>query len=112
MGDLLRTSSFLSNVSETRHVGIAVLPKLLEFKGTVEQDTRNDATMGKAFCLQRLMKYHDARLAFLDVETERACLGAATCSLVLFDRVTRKEPWKCFEGIPRDTQRAWSAKGC
>ena len=52
----------------------------------IAQDTRKDATMGKAFCLQRLMKYHDARLAFLDVEMEqRACLGAATCSLRLRD---------------------------
>lgn len=51
----------------------------------VEQDTRNDATMGKAFCLQRLMKYHEARLVFLNVMTERACLGAATCSLRIRD---------------------------
>jgi hypothetical protein len=49
----------------------------------VAQDTRHDATMGKAFCLQRLMKYSDAMLAFLECDTERACLGAATCCLRL-----------------------------
>lgn len=54
----------------------------LNLKQHLSLETFYDATMGKAFALQRLMKYDDAHCEFLKCDdTERACLGAVTCLL-------------------------------
>lgn len=53
----------------------------LKLKDYIPNDTLYDATMGKAFALQRLMKYDEAQRAFRECDTERACVGAVTCLL-------------------------------
>lgn len=55
----------------------------LKLRQYIPKDTLVDAQMGKAFALQRLMKYNDAYSVFLQCDTERACLGAVTCLLRL-----------------------------
>jgi hypothetical protein len=66
----------------------------LKLKRQLSEDTIYDATMGKAFALQRLMKYNEASLTFLECDTERACIGAVTCLLRL-DDVHRAEKVLC-----------------
>ena len=62
-------------------LALASFQSCLNLKDYIQQDTIYEAAMGKAFALQRLMKYDDAHRAFLECDTERAYVGAITCLL-------------------------------
>lgn len=57
----------------------------LNFRNFLDHLTLQDVQLGNAYALQRLMRYQQAREQYREIPTEKACIGAATCSLRLLD---------------------------
>jgi tetratricopeptide (TPR) repeat protein len=64
---------------------IQVYDKAMELKDVLNNDTREDVILGKAYSFQRLMKYNEAREQFQLSTCPKATRGAATCALRLGD---------------------------
>jgi tetratricopeptide (TPR) repeat protein len=64
---------------------IQVYDKAMQLKDLLNEDTREDVILGKAYSFQRLMKYDAARDQFQLSTSSKAARGAATCALRLGD---------------------------
>jgi hypothetical protein len=66
---------------------IDVYDQALQLQGCLDEETRQDVSLGKAQALQRLLKYDQAKEQFLQTASslERGAVGAATCALRLGD---------------------------
>jgi hypothetical protein len=64
---------------------IQVYNKAMQLKDFLNEDTREDVILGKAYSFQRLMKYDEAREQFQLSTSSKAARGAATCALRLGD---------------------------
>lgn len=64
---------------------IQVYDKTMQLKDLLNEDTREDVILGKAYSFQRLMKYDEARDQFQLSTSSKAARGAATCALRLGD---------------------------
>jgi hypothetical protein len=64
---------------------IQVYDKAMQLKDLLNEDTREDVILGKAYSFQRLMKYDEAREQFQLSTSSKATRGAATCALRLGD---------------------------
>jgi uncharacterized membrane protein len=64
---------------------IQAYDKAMQLKDLLNNDTREDVILGKAYSFQRLMKYDEAREQFQLSTSPKAARGAATCALRLGD---------------------------
>ena len=60
----------------------------LELQMYLDPNTLQDVQLGKAYALQRLMRYSEAYQQYRTCSTEKASIGAATCALRLMDYTT------------------------
>jgi hypothetical protein len=60
---------------------IQAYDKAMQLKDLLNEDTREDVILGKAYSFQRLMKYDEARAQFQLSTSPKAIRGASTCAL-------------------------------
>lgn len=85
---------------------LPVYDSCLDLRDCLNEESLQDVLLGKAFALQRLMRYEQARDTFLECPTERACIGAATCCLRLSDEQRAQSILSDFVAKPTDDAHA------